>query len=89
MQAAYRKRRSTVDHLLVIQEIFHVYRYKKSLGVATDKQPLYLCLMDLAKAFDTVLRDVLFTKAVGRRHQRKNVPGNKGSLHKKQGNNKN
>ena len=65
MQAAYRKRRSTVDHLLVIQEIFYVYRYKKSLGVTTDKQPLYLCLMDLAKAFDTVPRDVLFKKLWG------------------------
>ena len=62
MQAAYRKGRATVDHILVVQEIFYIYRYKKGLGEAKDKHPLYLCLMDLAKAFDTVPRDRLFRK---------------------------
>ena len=29
LQAAYRKGRSTVDHLLVLQEIFYHYRYTR------------------------------------------------------------
>ena len=62
MQAAYRKSRSTVDHILVVQELFYIYRYKKSQGLSKNKCPLYLCLMDLAKAFDTVPRDQLFIK---------------------------
>ena len=62
MQSAYRKGRATVDHLLVVQELFYIYRYKKSSGVSKEKCPLYLCLMDLAKAFDTVPRDKLFKK---------------------------
>ena len=56
VQAAYRKSRATSDHLLVVQELFFHYRYKRSLGQAKAKCPLYLCLMDLAKAFDTVPR---------------------------------
>ena len=51
--AAYRKGRATVDHILVVQELFYLYRYKKCSGGAKNKCPLYLCLMDLAKAFDT------------------------------------
>ena len=62
MQAAYRKRRATSDHILVVQELFFHYRYKRSLGEAKAKCPIYLCLMDLAKAFDTVPREMLFKK---------------------------
>ena len=62
MQAAYRKSRATSDHILVVQELFFHYRYKRSLGEAKNKCPLYLCLMDLAKAFDTVPREMLFKK---------------------------
>ena len=61
-QAAYRKGRATVDHILVVQELFYLYRYKKFPGGAKNKRPLYLCLMDLAKAFDTVPRKRLFEK---------------------------
>ena len=42
-QAAYRKGRSTGDHILVIQEIFYNYRYhKRKKGVPEDKRALYL-----------------------------------------------
>ena len=62
MQAAYRKGRATVDNILVVQELFYLYRHKKSSGVAKNKCPLYLGLMDLSKAFDTVPRKRLFQK---------------------------
>ena len=61
-QAAYRKGRSTLDHILVIQEIFFSHRYKNGEGQAKDKRPLYLGLIDLAKAFDSVPRRKLFKK---------------------------
>ena len=62
-QAAYRKGRSTADHLLVLQELFFYYRYTK-IGPkgAKGKQPLYLAFMDLRKAFDSVPRKYLFQK---------------------------
>ena len=73
-QSAYRKRRSTIDNILVVQEIFYTYRYKKGLGQATDKKPLYMGLIDLAKAFDSVPRHKLFKKlgkagVVGKLHR--------------------
>ena len=62
-QAAYRKRRSTCDHLLAIQEIFLHYRFNK-IGPrgGIGKQLLYLCFMDLKKAFDMVPSHILFAK---------------------------
>ena len=62
-QAAYRKGRSTADHLLVLQEIFYYYPYTK-IGPrgAKGKQPLYFAFMDLKKAFDSVPREYLFQK---------------------------
>ena len=62
-QAAYRKGRCTGDHILVIQEIFFYYRYKRGRqGVTEEKKPFYLGLMDLVKAFDTTPRLRLFQK---------------------------
>ena len=63
MQAAYRKGRATVDNILIIQEVFYHYRYKKGAKRnAGSKHPLYLAFMDLIKAFDTVPRQRLFRK---------------------------
>ena len=62
-QAAYRYGRSTCDHLLVLQEIFFHYRYsRKGLNPSRCKVALYLCFLDLRKAFDTVSRKLLFLK---------------------------
>ena len=62
-QAAYRKNRSTSDHLLVLQELFYYYRYTKN-GPRGGKgrQPLYLAFMDIKKAFDSVPRKRMFRK---------------------------
>ena len=63
IQAAYRKGRSTADHILVLQELFYHYRYTK-IGLRNKKGmvPLYMAFMDLTKAFDTVPRKLLFQK---------------------------
>ena len=62
-QAAYRKGRCTGDHILVIQEIFYYYRYKKGIKKSTkNKLPFYIGFMDLTKAFDTVSRGKLSRK---------------------------
>ena len=62
-QAAFRKGRSTVDHIMIIQEIFYLYRYKKGdKGKISERQPIYYAFMDLVKAFDMVPRSKLFKK---------------------------
>ena len=62
-QAAYRKGRSTVDNILIIQEVLYYYRYKKgSQRIMKEKTPLMLAFVDLVKAFDTVPREKLFRK---------------------------
>ena len=58
IQAAYRKGRSTCDHLLLLQELFLGHRFSKG----AQKRSLYVCFMDLIKAFDTVSRKILFRK---------------------------
>ena len=62
-QAAYRKNRSTSDHLMVLQELFLYYRYVKTgPRGGKGKQPLYLAFMDIRKAFDSVPRKRMFRK---------------------------
>ena len=63
LQTAYRKRRSTADHIFVIHELFLEYRYNR-VGPRGGKVriPLYFCFLDLRKAFDTVPRHLLFSK---------------------------
>ena len=61
-QAAYRHGHSVCDHLLVLQEIFYHYRYFKKENQLCKKHPLYLCFLDLRKAFDTVVRQLLLAK---------------------------
>ena len=60
VQAAYRKNRSTCDHILVIQELFLEYRLNKC-GPRGGKgpKPHYLRFLDFKKAFDTVSRELL------------------------------
>ena len=62
-QVAYRKNRSVFDHIFVLHEIFLEYRYYK-VGPrgGNSKRTLYLCFLDLKKAFDTVIRNILFQK---------------------------
>ena len=44
-QAAYRKKRSTVDNILILQEAFYYYRYKKGKErKVKEKGALYLAL---------------------------------------------
>ena len=58
-QVAYRKSRSAFDHILILHEIFLEYRfYKIGPRGGTSKKPLYLCFLDLKKAFDTVIRNI-------------------------------
>ena len=62
-QAAYRKNKSLFDHILVLHEIFLEYRfYKLGPRGGFSKKLLYLCFLDFRKAFDTVTRNILFSK---------------------------
>ena len=62
-QAAYRKKKSTADQILIIHELFLEYRFNK-VGPRGGKirKVLYLCFLDFRKAFDTVPRHILFYK---------------------------
>ena len=62
-QSAYRKDRSIFDHFMVLHELFLEYRFFK-VGPRGGKRkcPLYFCFLDLKKAFDTVIRNILFRK---------------------------
>ena len=63
VQSAYRTRKSTVDNIFVLHELFLEYRFNK-IGKrgGRSKKALYLCFLDLAKAFDKVPREYLFKK---------------------------
>ena len=60
-QAAYLSYRSTADHIFVLQELFLEYRFNKT-GPRGGRgpKPLYTCVLDARKAFDTVPRNNLF-----------------------------
>ena len=63
VQATYRPRKSTVNHIFVLQELLFEYRFNKvgERGGRYKKAP-YLCFLDLVKAFDKVAREFLFRK---------------------------
>ena len=62
-QAAFRKNKSIFDHFFVIHELFLEYRfYKIGPRGGKVKRPLYFCFLDFRKAFDTVVRNILFRK---------------------------
>ena len=61
-QAAYRKDLSTSDQLFVLQELILAYRFDKRGPRGGIKVPLYICFLDLRKAFDTVPRELLLKK---------------------------
>ena len=62
-QAAFRRHRSTADHILTLHEIFLEYRYNKTgpRGGRNKKRHFFIFL-DLKKAFDSVSRSLLFSK---------------------------
>ena len=63
VQAAYRPKKSTSDHIFVLQELFLEYRFNKvGKRGGRNKKPLYLCFTDLEKAFDKVWQSRMFTK---------------------------
>ena len=45
-QTGFRKGNSVIDNILLLKEIIKIYRNTKS--------PLYLCFVDLSKAFDSI-----------------------------------
>ena len=61
-QAAYRKFMSTSDQIFVLQELIFEYRFCRTGIRGGSKPPLYICFMDLRKAFDTVSRDIMLRK---------------------------
>ena len=61
-QAAYRKSMSTSDHIFVLQEMILAYRFDRRGPRGGLKIPLYICFLDLRKAFDMVPRELLFQK---------------------------
>ena len=63
LQAAYRRGRSSFDHIFTLHELFLEYRFnKKGPRGGLYKKKLFFCFLDLKKAFDSVLREILFFK---------------------------
>ena len=70
-QGGYRPKKSTADHIFVLQELFLECRFNK-IGKrgGRNKKALYVCFLDLVKAFDKVLRD---SKIIPNWHQGKDA----------------
>ena len=55
-QAAFREGYCTMDHAFVLNEIINLYLHKK--------ERLYCCFIDYQKAFDTINRNLLWSKII-------------------------
>ena len=53
-QTGFRKGNSVLDNILLLREIIQVY--------SNNRRPLYLCFIDLSKAFDTIPKEILKSK---------------------------
>jgi hypothetical protein len=53
-QAGFRPQRSTSHHAFVLHHMIHTYKSRR--------KPLYCCFVDLAKAYDSVPRDLLWQR---------------------------
>ena len=53
-QNDFRKGNSTMDNLFLLKGIKQIYKNRKS--------PLYICFVDLSKAFDSLLKELLIQK---------------------------
>jgi len=54
----FRPGRSTLDNVLTLNEIIFDFRFKKS----GKNRELFICFLDIAKAFDKVDREILFDR---------------------------
>ena len=50
---------STPDQIFVLQELIFEYRFCRTGIQGGIRRPLYVCFIDIRKAFDTVARDML------------------------------
>ena len=53
-QTGFKKGSSALDNVLIIKEIMQIYK--------NIKQPLFLCFVDLSKAFDSIPKKRLIDK---------------------------
>ena len=60
-QIAFREGNRTADHIFVIQTLIDKY-IRNRVGTNKNSKHLYICFIDLRKAFDTIWRDALLYK---------------------------
>lgn len=53
-QTGFRKGHSTIDNIWLLKEIIQIYR--------NNKKPIYICFIDLSKAFDSISKRILIHK---------------------------
>lgn len=53
-QIGFRKGHSTIDNIWILKEIIQIYK--------NDIKPLYICFIDLSKAFDSIPKSILINK---------------------------